>query len=172
MALEGEISKESVQKSLSRGVRASGDLIPWTISQQFQDDAFPGLSGARIVRIATHPDYQSMGYGRRALELLTNYYEGRCVSLAETAAKPARAPAAAAAATAAGDVLEPRKNTPPLLARLDEVPAEHLDYLGVSFGVTGPLFKFWSTNRFAPVYVRQTEVGRTHVAAWGARVWM
>jgi N-acetyltransferase 10 len=28
------------------------------------------LSGARVVRIATHPDYQRMGYGSRALELL------------------------------------------------------------------------------------------------------
>ena len=34
VALEGEISKASVMKSLSRGVRASGDLIPWTVSQQ------------------------------------------------------------------------------------------------------------------------------------------
>jgi N-acetyltransferase 10 len=36
----------------------------------FQDDNFPCLSGARIVRIATHPDYQRMGYGSRAIELL------------------------------------------------------------------------------------------------------
>ena len=29
-------------------------MIPWTsLAQQFQDDAFPALSGARIVRIAT-----------------------------------------------------------------------------------------------------------------------
>ena len=55
MALEGQISKESVQANLARGVRASGDMIPWTVSQQFQDDDFPALSGARIVRIATHP---------------------------------------------------------------------------------------------------------------------
>ena len=45
--------------------------------QQFQDNDFGRLSGARIVRIATHPDYQNMGYGRRAMELLKNYYEGK-----------------------------------------------------------------------------------------------
>jgi hypothetical protein len=28
----------------------AGDLIPWTMAQQFQDDNFPQLSGARIVR--------------------------------------------------------------------------------------------------------------------------
>ena len=29
------------------------------------------------MRIATHPDVQGMGYGRRALELLQQYYEGK-----------------------------------------------------------------------------------------------
>ena len=27
---------------------------------QFQDNDFPSLSGARVVRIATHPDYQGV----------------------------------------------------------------------------------------------------------------
>lgn len=40
VALEGEISKESVRRSLSRGQRAGGDLIPWLVSQQFQDEDF------------------------------------------------------------------------------------------------------------------------------------
>ncbi|KAG5457516.1 MAG: N-acetyltransferase 10, partial [Olpidium bornovanus] len=40
VALEGMISKESIIKSLSRGQRSSGDLIPWLISQQFQDNDF------------------------------------------------------------------------------------------------------------------------------------
>ena len=34
VCFEGEISKTSVMQSLSRGKRASGDLIPWTVSQQ------------------------------------------------------------------------------------------------------------------------------------------
>lgn len=45
---------------MSRGHRASGDLIPWSLSQQFQDGQFAGLSGARIVRIATHTDVQKV----------------------------------------------------------------------------------------------------------------
>ena len=64
VCLEGEISKGSIVAGLHRGQRASGDLIPWTMAQQFQDNNFPQLSGARIVRIATHPDYQRMGYGQ------------------------------------------------------------------------------------------------------------
>ena len=34
ICLEGEISQDSVRAGLSRGVRAAGDLIPWTLSQQ------------------------------------------------------------------------------------------------------------------------------------------
>ncbi|KAF1789901.1 TmcA/NAT10/Kre33 [Phytophthora cactorum] len=76
VALEGEISKASVRAQLARGQRASGDLIPWTVAQQFQDSEFAALSGARVVRIATHPDVTGMGYGSRAIELLTKYYQG------------------------------------------------------------------------------------------------
>lgn len=60
ICLEGQISKSSINDSMARGKRPSGDLIPWTIAQQYQDPDFPMLSGARIVRIATHPDYQSV----------------------------------------------------------------------------------------------------------------
>jgi len=60
VCLEGEVSKNSIVDGLSRGKRASGDLIPWTVAQQFQDEDFPMLSGARVVRIATHPDYQGV----------------------------------------------------------------------------------------------------------------
>ncbi|XP_043209969.1 RNA cytidine acetyltransferase-like, partial [Amphibalanus amphitrite] len=65
VCLEGEISKTSILDGLSRGKRAAGDLIPWNIAQQYQDKEFPQLSGARVVRIATHPDYQGVS-GRGA----------------------------------------------------------------------------------------------------------
>jgi len=83
IAMEGEISRESILSGLTRGERASGDLIPWTISQQFQDENFGSLSGGRVVRIAAHPDYQKMGYGTRCLELLRTYYEGKTLSMKE-----------------------------------------------------------------------------------------
>ncbi|GES89741.1 DUF699-domain-containing protein [Rhizophagus clarus] len=83
VCLEGEISKQTVLNCLSRGQQPSGDLIPWLISQQFQDDDFANLSGARIVRIATHPDYIRMGYGSRCLELLTSFYQGEFSALNE-----------------------------------------------------------------------------------------
>ncbi|OAD62367.1 N-acetyltransferase 10 [Eufriesea mexicana] len=57
ICLEGEISKNTINDGLVRGRKAAGDLIPWSIAQQYQDQDFPSLAGARIVRIATHPEY-------------------------------------------------------------------------------------------------------------------
>ena len=44
---------------LNWGVRSRSGIIPWLITQQFQDNKFGLLSGARVVKIATHPDYAS-----------------------------------------------------------------------------------------------------------------
>ena len=60
VALEGNISKQAIMDGLSRGSRAGGDMIPWLVAQQFQESKFALLSGARVVRIATHPDYASV----------------------------------------------------------------------------------------------------------------
>lgn len=60
VALEGNISKGTILEGLGRGLRAGGDMIPWLITQQFQEARFGMLSGARVVRIACHPDYASV----------------------------------------------------------------------------------------------------------------
>ncbi|KAG0347176.1 hypothetical protein BG004_008274 [Podila humilis] len=164
VCLEGEISKQTVLNSLSRGVRASGDLIPWLISQQFQDDDFASLSGARVVRIATHPDYTKMGYGSRALELLSQFYEGEFSMLSEDDEdKPEHTMARVddselEGATLMTDEIKVRdpKKMPPLLLKLSEKKAEKLHWLGVSFGLTGQLHKFWKRSGYVPVYLRQT----------------
>lgn len=54
--------------------------------------------------------------------------------------------------------LAPRKQLPPLLLKLNEVVPERLDYLGVSFGATSELFKFWRRQDYVTVYLRQTQV--------------
>ncbi|XP_065541481.1 RNA cytidine acetyltransferase [Lathamus discolor] len=158
VCMEGEISRQSIMNSLSRGKKASGDLIPWTISEQFQDPDFGGLSGGRVVRIAVHPDYQGMGYGSRALTLLQMYYEGKFPCLEE---KPVQKPKEIATVSSETvslleEVMTPRKDLPPLLLKLSERQAESLDYLGVSYGLTPKLLKFWKRAGFVPVYLRQT----------------
>ncbi|CAH7687422.1 GNAT acetyltransferase 2-domain-containing protein [Phakopsora pachyrhizi] len=164
LALEGKISKPSIMASLSRGIKASGDLIPWTISQQFQDEDFPSLSGARIVRIATHPDCCRMGYGTRAIEMLDSFFSGRLVSLNENLPSQAdKSPSDSALQPSKslenGNNIRSRsiQELPALLQRLSERQPEALDYLGVSFGLTPSLFKFWKRLGFLPVYIRQTE---------------
>ncbi|XP_014486431.1 PREDICTED: N-acetyltransferase 10-like [Dinoponera quadriceps] len=159
ICLEGEVSKSSVSEGLSRGRRASGDLIPWTIAQQYQDEDFPVLAGARIVRIATHPDYHRMGYGSRALLLLKQYYEMQQPNINEDVAQEPIAEIKNVPDEAVGlleETIEPRSSLPPLLLKLSERPPEQLDYIGVSFGITEQLLKFWKRAGFVPVYLRQT----------------
>uniref|UniRef100_A0A8C3BBH2 RNA cytidine acetyltransferase n=1 Tax=Cairina moschata TaxID=8855 RepID=A0A8C3BBH2_CAIMO len=158
VCMEGEISRQSIMNSLSRGKKASGDLIPWTISEQFQDPDFGGLSGGRVVRIAVHPDYQGMGYGSRALNLLQMYYEGQFPCLEEKTIQKPKEIATVSSETVSllEEVVTPRKDLPPLLLKLSERQAESLDYLGVSYGLTPRLLKFWKRAGFVPVYLRQT----------------
>ncbi|KAM3419782.1 RNA cytidine acetyltransferase [Cercospora zeina] len=166
VALEGQISRESVLNSLSRGQRAGGDLIPWLVSQQFQDSEFASLSGARIVRIATNPDYGNMGYGSRALQLLNEFYEGKHISLDESADVLAMNEEQARRVTdeelAEGSLqtetikVRDIKSMPPLFARLHQRKPPKLDYTGVSYGLTQQLHKFWYRGGYVPVYLRQT----------------
>ncbi|XP_061717144.1 RNA cytidine acetyltransferase [Cydia pomonella] len=154
MCLEGNISDKSVRDNLGRGRKAAGDLIPWNICEQYGDRDFPKLSGARIVRIATHPSYQRMGYGKRALQQLASYYTGDIPCLDEQHSDTEEMPD-----KRAGDLhtetIVPRAKPPTLLKRLSEVQAEHLDYLGTSFGLTEDLLKFWKSQKYVPVYLSQ-----------------
>lgn len=167
VALEGEISKDSIRSSLSRGIRAGGDLIPWLVSQQFQDEDFASLSGARIVRIATHPDYTKMGYGSRALQLMTDYFEGKFASLDEDNNLASEDKFSINRLTDAeletstvslNDEIKPRKEEklPPLFVNLAHKSPYYLHYLGVSYGLTQQLHKFWRHGGYIPVYLRQT----------------
>ncbi|XP_026520425.1 RNA cytidine acetyltransferase [Notechis scutatus] len=125
---------------------------------QFQDPDFGSLSGGRIVRIAVHPDYQAMGYGSRALRLLQMYYEGKFPCLEEKVIQKPReiATVSSEAVSLLEEAVMPRKDLPPLLLKLSERQAENLDYLGVSYGLTPRLLKFWKRGGYVPVYLRQT----------------
>jgi len=163
VCFEGEINQQTINMNLKRGLRPAGDLIPWTVSEQFQDESFAGLSGIRIVRIATHPNAQKRGYGSRALELLIKYYEGQLVDfdniktdeLKDMKSKMKQA-AKAQEKVLKDEKLKPKKHVVPILQKLSERKPAPLHYLGTSFGVTKELFQFWKKNLFVPIYLRQT----------------
>ncbi|KAL1413093.1 N-acetyltransferase 10 [Vanrija albida] len=162
VALEGNISREAILKELSHsGTRSAGDMIPWVISQQFQDNDFAMLSGARVVRIATHPDYARMGYGARALDALNAFYSGELTNLDEVTEEvsftdSAKASSGGSLATETIGVRDVAR-MPPLLQRLSERKPENLDYLGVSFGLTPELLRFWKKAGYVPLYASQKE---------------
>ncbi|PWN24956.1 DUF699-domain-containing protein, partial [Jaminaea rosea] len=168
VALEGNIARQSVLQSLSRGERSSGDLIPWSLSQQFQDFDFASLNGVRVVRLAVHPQYAQSGYGTRALECLRQYYAGDLVDVDAIAEREAKAISAGeetlqdVAQRGTNDGLQSEtialrdaKRMPALLQRLSDRRPEPIDWLGVSYGLTPQLFRFWKRNGYTPLYIRQ-----------------
>ncbi|KAK8607016.1 hypothetical protein V6N13_052767 [Hibiscus sabdariffa] len=164
VSLEGQISRKSAIKSLSDGYQPHGDQIPWKFCEQFRDPDFPSLSGARIVRIATHPSAMRLGYGSAAVELLARYYEGQLTSFSELDVENAdeapqgsqlRLSEAAEKVSLLEENIKPKTDLPPLLVHLRDRRPEKLHYLGVSFGLTLDLFRFWKKHKFAPFYICQ-----------------
>ncbi|PIN13145.1 putative P-loop ATPase fused to an acetyltransferase [Handroanthus impetiginosus] len=161
ISFEGQISRKSDIKSLSEGHEPFGDQIPWKFCQQFRNTDFPILSGARIVRIATHPSAMRLGYGSAAVEILTRYFEGQLTPISEQDVEEppensqARVIEAAEKASLLEENIKPRTDLPPLLVPLRERRPEKLHYLGVSFGLTLDLFRFWRKHNFAPFYISQ-----------------
>ncbi|KXS10044.1 DUF699-domain-containing protein [Gonapodya prolifera JEL478] len=163
MCLEGSISRATVLRSLSRGHRPDGDLVPWVVSQQFGDDGFAQLSGARIVRIATSSEYVGMGYGGRCMEEVVRWIEsgedgdegssfveeGNVRKIDDTAFEN----------DSRHLLLKPRDaaKLPALLRKAKENPPRaRLDWIAVSYGLTTELHRFWKRHGFRPVYLRQT----------------
>jgi N-acetyltransferase 10 len=139
-------------------------MIPQLVAMQFQDPDFASLSGGRIVRIATSPEYIKMGYGSRALELLTDFYEGKFTNLdeADTIIEEDRGIRVTDQEIEDDSLLKDSikirdpKNMPPLLIKLSQKKASYLHYLGVSYGLTQQLHRFWKRAGYVPVYLRQT----------------
>ena len=120
---------------------------------------FATLSGARVVRIATHPDVQKMGYGSRALDLLIDYFQGSgsggrdgpgslpvgefggegavgvptlrsTSSSSSSSGQKGSSAAGDSALNLTEDEVKPRAKLPPLLTPVGDRPAETLHWLG------------------------------------------
>ena len=174
VALEGGIARDAARAALAHGAAPSGDLIPWTVATQFQEATFAKLSGARVVRVAVHPDLPRAGYGSSLVDGLRAFYEGGLVGGLDESDeegggvathKPRDRDDAPAPPTPArgggGDTLHTERLTartglPPLLTDAADAAPPPLHWIGAAFGVTPSLFAFWSKTGHAPVYVRQT----------------
>lgn len=86
-----------------------------------------------------------MGYGKRALQQLIDYYSGNIPNLHEDSVHNGKIDEITdndIEENLMEEVIKPRKNLPPLLLKLSERAAENLDYLGVSYGLTSNLLKY------------------------------
>ena len=82
------------------------------------------------------------------MNLLIQYYEGKIPSLAEEG-KEEKKISTLTEDEEVGlleEVISPKSNLPPLLLKLSERPAEQLDYVGVSYGLTGQLLRYRNGN--------------------------
>ncbi|EEA05591.1 putative ATPase family protein [Cryptosporidium muris RN66] len=173
IAVEGALSSDYIKNNLSRGLRPSGDLIPWTLSNYFVRENFGQLTGIRVVRIATHPSIQRMGYGKHALQQLILKIESISTEDLKfdelihdkkdeelTKSTENNIDSISFRDHLQKEIIEVNRTIPPLLEPLENInyilkPSENIDYIGTSFGVTLDLFKFWSKLEFIPVYIRQ-----------------
>lgn len=145
VAEEGGITKDIIDRSKETDNLPPGDLIPWTLSNYFLDSDFPKIKGVRVVRIATHPSAQRMGYGKKALDLLFNYYQGKCFNISKMDDS----------INNTSSEVEKQSTKGPLLNDLSEIEQpKDFSYVGTSFGLTNSLFKFWKNSGFTPVYMR------------------
>ncbi|CAE7507112.1 nat10, partial [Symbiodinium microadriaticum] len=108
-------------------------------------------------------DAQSMGYGSRALDLLISFFSGELgggnveygVFTKEGLDDEGKEYEDGDEGLQRESITQ-KTHLPPLLIPLAERPAESLDWLGVSFGITPQLFNFWSRKGFKMCYLRQS----------------
>jgi len=104
-----------------------------------------------------------MGYGSRALQALDSFYRGDYFNLDESDAAPeahiTEETETTLASSLQNDRMTPRaiSSLPPLLQGLSTLKPPQLDYVGVSYGLTSPLLRFWKKAKYFPLYVRQTK---------------
>lgn len=108
-------------------------------------------------------DVQQMGYGSRAIDLLVAYFNGDLgggsCEYGEFGREGVSDPISSREESAADLLTETISATPklpPLMVSLSSRPAEKLDWIGVSFGLTSSLLNFWSKREMKLCYIRQT----------------
>lgn len=111
-----------------------GNLIPWIVSETYFNKDILDCLGVRIVRIAVHPDYMSMGYGSRSLDLLFDFFrDNQHRSITSLI----------------------NKSRDSLFSELSDVLIPKISWIGTSFGVTARLLNFWKKHSLLPICMKQ-----------------
>lgn len=104
-----------------------------------------------------------MGYGARALQELNAFYSGELSNLDDLPESNEDEQITEVDMSASEDALHSESLSiraptamPPLLQRLSERRPPVLDYIGVSYGLTPQLLRFWKRSGYVPLYLRQT----------------
>lgn len=72
VAIEGNIEEENVDR-MAEGFKPRGQIVPDVVLKHHWMYEFPRLTGARVVRIATHPAVNNMGVGSFALRKVVEW---------------------------------------------------------------------------------------------------
>ncbi|KAK6090692.1 hypothetical protein P3W45_000415 [Vairimorpha bombi] len=129
----------SFEGRCKKGLTKKGNLIPWIASETNFDNDFINYLGLRVVRIAVHPDYMSMGYGSRALELLVGFLKTNQYSSLTRLRIP---------------IDENDKNV--MFYDSTDIFIPKISWIGTSFGVTERLLNFWKKHDLIPICMKQT----------------
>lgn len=104
-----------------------------------------------------------MGYGARALQELNAFYSGELSNLDDLPESNEGEQITEVDMSSSEDALHSESLSirapsamPPLLQRLSERRPPVLDYIGVSYGLTPQLLRFWKRSGYVPLYLRQT----------------
>ncbi|XP_021834012.1 RNA cytidine acetyltransferase 1 [Prunus avium] len=148
VCLEGQISRNSAKKSLSstrnkKCGKNSSDTCGMTHV----------LCGRHSAALVGGTDTQNFWLFR------LRYYEGQFAPISEVDVEdvvetvPVRVTEAAEKVSLLEESIKPRTDLPHLLVHLRERRPEKLHYIGVSFGLTLDLFRFWWKHKFVPFYI-------------------
>ncbi|PSP99534.1 tRNA(Met) cytidine acetyltransferase [Halobacteriales archaeon QS_4_70_19] len=128
LAREGGLPVDR-RRRMYEGERVRGNMLPDVLTTQLRDQAAGDPVGVRVLRIATHHAVRSEGLGSRLLaEVAAEFGPGEGGDDAGSIDAPP----------------EPRW------------PAAAVDYLGVGYGATPRLLRFWARNGFRTVHLSTT----------------
>jgi len=162
-----------------------GDMIPWSLSQYYLNLEFFKLVGIRVVRIAIHPDAQSMGYGSYLINTISQTVSGQQATDALGRAEIEDAPYKRDTPSTTGKKSSENHNhnqsghkkfstsvsksqtnanraaSNVLFCSLNTLEIPPVHYIGASFGLTQRLFEFWDRLGMSPLYLKHTECKST-----------